>query len=69
MPDRTLYADLKPVAGPRRTPRPAPASTRPRQHTPIGASRDPAAHARAISRLTYAGGRSSKKPVRFNASL
>jgi hypothetical protein len=66
MPDRSLYADLAPIAGPRRTPRPA--AARPRQHTPIRAPRTPAAQAQAIGRLTHAGGPSGKR-IAFNASV
>jgi len=68
--DRSLYADLAPVAGPRRTPRHA--AARPRQHTPIGAPRNQAAQAQAIGRLKHADGSPRKrkgKRIAFNASV
>lgn len=68
--DRSLYADLAPVAGPRRTPRTAHTPARPceRQHTPIGAPRNQAAQTQTLGRLAHAGGSSGKR-IAFNASV
>lgn len=68
MPDRTLYADLTPVAVHRSTPRTAPARPVQRPHTSLASTaRDQATVTRAVSRLAHAG--RSVKPITFNACL